>query len=128
MIMNFDHIVPSGGQVSTGAAIVRTAARETEVSADTFNGARSDRADAVKISETGQDLFAMEKAKEALQEYTGWGNFTIDFALDEETQSLVISIVDRDTGEVMRQIPPDEILALRSHLQELLKDALAESA
>ncbi len=128
MIMHLDHINPPGGQVSGETAVVRVALKGMEVSTVRPGVAGFNGTDAAVISETGQNLFEMDKIKADMQEYAGWGNFNIDFALDDETGSLVISIIDRDTGEIMRQIPPDEILALRSHLQELLEDASAESA
>ncbi|MEZ5359431.1 MAG: flagellar protein FlaG [Candidatus Zixiibacteriota bacterium] len=62
----------------------------------------------------------LEKAVESLSEYAGWGNFNIGFDTDDETDSMVITISDRDSGEIVRQIPPDQILKLRSHLQEVL--------
>ncbi len=127
MVMRLDHMMPSGGQASNGAASVQNTL--PGMNAAVMQDATSpDRLDTVLISETGQNLFEMEKIIANLRKYADWANFDINFALDDKTGTLVIRIVDRDTGEVRRQIPPDEILALRSHLQELLKDAFAESA
>ncbi|MEE9441126.1 MAG: flagellar protein FlaG [candidate division Zixibacteria bacterium] len=75
------------------------------------------------VFEKGQKeigLDELDKTVEGLTEYTGWGNFNIDFALDDETNSMVIKIIDRDSGETVRQIPPEQMLNLRSHLRELL--------
>ena len=83
--------------------------------------------DSVTLSKSGQDLSEAEQAVNSLLEYAGWGNFNIDFTKDDQTGSLVISIIDRDSGEVIRQIPPDEILTLRSHLQELLSEVFDET-
>jgi flagellar protein FlaG len=76
--------------------------------------------DEVKLSEANLDVNDFEKTMESLKDYVGWGNFNIDFATDDQTGSMVIKIIDRDTGETLRQIPPDQILSLRSHLQEFL--------
>lgn len=62
----------------------------------------------------------LEEAVESLREYAGWGNFNIGFDTDDETESLVITITDRDSGELLRQIPPEQILKLRDHLQDVL--------
>lgn len=118
----------SRGQEIDKAAAIRVVVNGMEVTSGRTDTADPKRADAVAISETGQSLFEMEQVKANLQEYDGWGNFNIDFSLDDQTGSLVITIVDRDTGEVLRQIPADEILALRSHLQDVIEDATAESA
>jgi uncharacterized FlaG/YvyC family protein len=126
--MRLDQMMPPGGQAISGAVSTPTAARRWAASTVVQDIGDSNGPDTVKISEAGQHLFEMEKMIANLQEYAGWGNFNINFALDDQTGSLVISIIDRQTGEVLRQIPPDEILSLRSHLQELLKEAFAESA
>ena len=84
--------------------------------------------DEVILSETGQSLTDLDKVMESLNKYSGLGNFSIRFATDDQTGSLVVSVVDRETGEVLRQIPPDEILSLRSHLQTVLESVSNRSA
>ncbi len=39
---------------------------------------------------------------------------------DGETGRLVIKVIDGESGEVVRQIPPDEILAFIRHLSKVL--------
>lgn len=56
----------------------------------------------------------------SMKEYNGWGNFSINFEVDKETQTMVVKIVDRETGETIRQMPPDELLKLKLHMQEVL--------
>ena len=41
------------------------------------------------------------------------------FVLDEETGVTVISIIDAETDEVIKQIPPEGILSLRKKMGEL---------
>jgi flagellar protein FlaG len=62
----------------------------------------------------------IEKSLADMRQYEGWGNFNIGFSTDQESGSLVIQIVDRETKEVLRQIPPDEILALKAHLKQVV--------
>lgn len=47
------------------------------------------------------------------------GGFYIGFFKDEKTEKMVIRIIDRESGEVRKQIPPDQILALMYRLREL---------
>ncbi|MEK6576149.1 MAG: flagellar protein FlaG [Nitrospirota bacterium] len=42
----------------------------------------------------------------------------IRFSVDEETEKVVIKIVDSNTNEVIRQIPPEEVLNMIRHLDE----------
>ena len=120
--MKADHVLPSGGQWDSGAANIRLNPRTVTSVVPGREIVDPAVSDTVDISESGQNLNELEKTIESLQEYAGWGNFNIDFAKDDQSGSLVISIIDRDSGEVVRQIPPDEILTLRSHLRELLRE------
>jgi flagellar protein FlaG len=41
------------------------------------------------------------------------------YGMDEATRKLVVQIVDRTTGEVLRQIPPEEVLAIARGLDRM---------
>lgn len=43
----------------------------------------------------------------------------LQFKVDDSTDRVVMSIVDKKTGEVIRQIPSEEVLALAQRMQEL---------
>ncbi len=34
----------------------------------------------------------------------------LDFEMDKDTKRVIVRMVDRDSGEVIRQIPPEEVL------------------
>ncbi len=120
--MRIDHVLPTGEQWQRGEAALRQALRKLTMPSVNKGVTEAGGSDSVDISEAGQNLSELEKTVESLTEYRGWGNFNIDFSLDDQTGSLVISIIDRDSGELLRQIPPDQILNLRMHLQELLSE------
>ncbi len=44
-------------------------------------------------------------------------NRTIKLEIDPETNTVVAKIIDRDTGEVIRQIPPEELLKIAKNLE-----------
>ena len=46
-------------------------------------------------------------------------NYHLYFSLDEDTGETVISVIDNKTGEIVRQIPPDEILQLKKKMEEI---------
>lgn len=75
--------------------------------------------DLIKVQE---DLGSeeLDRVLEEMREFHGWGNFNIGFDRDSATHSLVVKIIDRDTGEILRQIPPDQILRIRQHMRETL--------
>lgn len=42
----------------------------------------------------------------------------IEFSVDDDTGQSIVRVVDSDTGEVVRQIPSDQILHLISQVEE----------
>jgi flagellar protein FlaG len=45
-------------------------------------------------------------------------NNHLQFSIDDKTESVVVKLIDGDTGEVLRQIPPEEVLRLRAYYKE----------
>ena len=43
----------------------------------------------------------------------------LEFSIDEETGREVIRVIDSDTKEVIRQLPPEQILHIIAQIQEL---------
>lgn len=46
-------------------------------------------------------------------------SYGVEFELSDEASRLVTRIVDRDNGEVIRQIPAEEVLRIAERLEEL---------
>jgi flagellar protein FlaG len=46
-------------------------------------------------------------------------HISLNYSIDDDSDSLVVQVIDSDSGKVIRQIPPDEILVLRQRLEEL---------
>ena len=44
---------------------------------------------------------------------------SIRFSINKDLKDVVIEIVDRDTGDIIRQIPPEGLIKLRTHLNEM---------
>jgi flagellar protein FlaG len=42
-------------------------------------------------------------------------NRAVQFSIDEKTKTIIARIVDTETGEVIRQIPPENIVRLRDN-------------
>jgi len=43
----------------------------------------------------------------------------VNFKTNEKTGDLVVQVVDRDTGKIIRQIPPEDLVKLHEKLVEL---------
>jgi flagellar protein FlaG len=62
------------------------------------------------------------QAEELLQNIkalTENGLYSVRFELYEDTQDLVINLIEVETGELIRQIPSDEILGMNKFFREL---------
>ena len=52
-----------------------------------------------------------------INEYVQSIQRTLQFSIDEETGTTVVKVLNSETQEVVRQFPPEEVLALARHLQ-----------
>jgi len=43
----------------------------------------------------------------------------LEFSVDQDTHTMVMKVVDRDSGEVVRQIPPEQALSMLKQLNEV---------
>jgi flagellar protein FlaG len=58
---------------------------------------------------------AIEKANKAMVgTYT-----TFEFSIHEQTKQIMVKVLDRDTGEMIREIPPEKILDLVAKMWEM---------
>ncbi|MCP4726112.1 MAG: flagellar protein FlaG [bacterium] len=66
------------------------------------------------------DTDVLEKIAEELNEDFRIFNATISFSVDKDTGTTVVRIFDRDTEEVIRVIPPEELLSLAAKLTDII--------
>jgi flagellar protein FlaG len=90
-------------------AITRTSSnRDTEVT-QPRQSLQKDIPSAEKIQ---KDVEAINAQLESM-------NMSIQFSVDKGSKDMVIKIVDKNTGEVIRQIPSAEMLRLRENMTEM---------
>lgn len=76
------------------------------------------------VQETGSILFdstdeaAIEEVVDDLNEFAQAVNRQLEFFVDKESGKTIIKVIDSDTGETIRDIPPEEILNMQKHLKE----------
>jgi len=46
-------------------------------------------------------------------------NRSIQFSVDDDTHDIVVSLVDKESGKVIRQLPPESVLRLREHMADV---------
>lgn len=75
-----------------------------------------------EASNSGTDLVNrkdVQNVVEDVQQYLLQHSIRLSFEIHDKTGDLVVRVLDKDTGEIIRQIPPQEMLKLREKLEEL---------
>jgi len=92
-------------QLSKGSDEVTEARKKVE------NGAQSEQVEKKQIQP--EEMLSQIKA------LTEDGLYSVRFENDSDAKALVVKVVDRETDEVIRQIPPEELLDLTKRLNDL---------
>lgn len=61
----------------------------------------------------------LSEAVSRIQDYVQSVQRELRFSIDKDSGRTVIKVVDSSTNKVIRQIPPQEVLAIAKHLKEL---------
>lgn len=80
------------------------------------------------LSETKRPVDAMgenvqakiQEAIQTLNESTLLGGRRLQFDIHEDTGRTMVRVVDRETDEVIREIPPEEVLDVVARINEML--------
>lgn len=65
------------------------------------------------------DKATMNGAVKKLNDYVAPALQTIQFSIDDQTDRIVVKVVDTATQQVLRQIPNEEVLAISKTLDKL---------
>lgn len=68
---------------------------------------------------TAADKVQSEELLDKIKALTENGTYNVRFEMNNDLNRLVISLIDSETDEVVRQIPPKEILALAEYIREI---------
>lgn len=69
--------------------------------------------------EKNEDKVAAEEMLDRIKKLTEDGVYSVRFELDKDVEDVIIKLVDSKSGDLIRQIPPEEILGLSKKLREL---------
>lgn len=112
-------IQPTGASLPTQAQpMVNLAEREARRAGERA-GIAVDRAQlpAEKLQATTREQ--LETATESVRSFVQPINNNIEFSVNEDTGQLVVKIIDRNTKEVIRQMPSDEMIAIARTLDSI---------
>jgi flagellar protein FlaG len=60
----------------------------------------------------------LEKVAKQLQEFIGKMNRGLEFTVDEDSGRDVIKVIDKNSGDIIKQYPSEEVLSLVAKLSE----------
>lgn len=72
-----------------------------------------------KEAESSIDPQASKELGEEIKKFMEDFNVEVNFTVNEKTGDLVIQVMNRDTGKLIRQIPPEELVKIHEKLIEL---------
>ena len=61
----------------------------------------------------------LEKIKEATNEVLAQLNIQLDFEIDKTLGKVIVKVINKETGKVIRQIPPEEMLKIAKRMEEM---------
>lgn len=62
----------------------------------------------------------LDKVAQQLQNFVGEMNRGLEFSVDKDSGRDVIKVVDRSTGDLVKQFPSEEVLTLVAKLSEMV--------
>lgn len=72
------------------------------------------------LKETEEAVRTIQKDMELL-------NTRIAFRVDNKSDEIVVDVIDKDTNQVIRQIPSEEMLRIKTAFKELMKGLLLDA-
>ena len=67
----------------------------------------------------GQNLPGFEEAKDRVNKALEQLNVKLSFNLNRDLDRMIVKVVNRETGEVVRQVPPEEMLEIAKRMEEM---------
>lgn len=86
--------------------------------ADQVTEARKQKADA-DVSDSARQQIQPEELLQQINALTEEGMYSVRFENDSKGGEMVVKIVDPETDEVIRQIPPEELINLTQRMNDL---------
>ncbi|MFQ3208543.1 flagellar protein FlaG [Pseudoalteromonas sp. SD03] len=72
----------------------------------------------IEVSETELSPEKLEKVVQQLQDFMGEMNRSLQFKVDEDSGRNVIKVIDKESGDLVKQYPSEEVLGIVAKLAE----------
>jgi flagellar protein FlaG len=84
---------------------------------------------AEEITDKLQELSEAQKREleETLKNVKKFSGENLDFSVHEATKQLFVTVTDKETGRIVKQLPSEDLLDLRSRMQQMVKGLLLDA-
>ncbi|MEC7691405.1 MAG: flagellar protein FlaG [Pseudomonadota bacterium] len=86
------------------------------------NSSQAAQNDADNLEQEEPSEEQLTSALRDVEKFLNGRNRNLAFSIDEETRRSVVTVKDSSSGDVIRQIPSDEVLKLARQIQDLQDD------
>ena len=112
------NIQPSGATLPPqGNPVLSSAARDIRTSVGT--AAKAPDPSSMALSSSRPERQEVEEAAKSVREFVQPINSNLEFNVDHDTGEMVVKVIDRASGEVIRQMPSEEMLAVAKALDSI---------
>ena len=111
-------VYPSAPKSGGAAPVAQPEKVQSSASLDTST---AQKAVASKSAGTSINRVEVNGAVNSLNEAVQNIQRGIEFSVDDESGRSVVRVVDRETGDVIRQLPAEDVLKISRHIQEFME-------
>ena len=109
----------SGDQNQFANSVNKVQVEAAAVGEKNISQASGEQVDNKDVERNGEQL---DEAIAKVESFLKVQNRDLAFSIDEETNRSVVTVKDSQSGDVIRQIPSEEVLKLAERIQELQQD------
>jgi flagellar protein FlaG len=121
-VRQFDPVRQDGDTVSQSQAVTKQSVSSTKRFGTTY-GSNISSGNPTVASENSAISLSMDNLKKIAEETEkelSTQNSRIAIKIDENTETPVVQFIDKESGEVIRQMPHEEMLKLRAKFKEMI--------
>jgi flagellar protein FlaG len=115
--MSTEAISPAAVIATPAAALPRTTAGQRPAVVVPFPGTARAAPEASSSDAAADEGEALSKAVAELNRYVAGSRTDLRFSIDREAGEVVVSIIDAESGQVLRQMPSVEALRVARYLE-----------
>ena len=117
--------VPGAKRTDAEASVVELpgalSARAAKAEAENKSGAANEQSRSI-------DREMLDRAVSAVKDHIEIVERQLDFQVDESTGRTLVSVVDPESGDLIRQLPPEELIAVAEALKALAAEQNREGS